>query len=139
MVVQHPMLFLAQYKDVMILFIMILIKRLGIILFNLMFMNNLTRDDISEYINQKFGLTKRNCSEIVNNLLEEIISGLIKNNIVKIHNFGTFRLKQKNSRIGRNPKTKKEVMISSRNVISFTPSKKILNGINVPINERKNL
>ena len=102
-------------------------------------MNNLTRDDIAEYINQKFGLTKRNCSEIVNNLLEEIISGLIKYNIVKIHNFGTFKLRQKKPRIGRNPKTKKEVMISSRNVITFTPSKKILNEINTTINERQNL
>ena len=55
---------------------------------------------------------------------------LISNNIVKIHNFGTFKIKKKNERIGRNPKTKEDVIISSRNVISFTPSKKILKVIN---------
>ena len=102
-------------------------------------MNNITRDEISEYINQEFGLTKKDCSNIVNDLIEEIISGLIKNNIVKIHNFGTFRLRKKQPRIGRNPKTKEEVMISSRNVVSFTPSKKILNKLNSTINERQNI
>ena len=99
-------------------------------------MNNITRDEISDYINQKFGLTKKDCNSIVNDLLDEIISGLINNSIVKIHNFGTFRLRKKNPRIGRNPKTKKEVMISSRNVITFIPSKKILNEINTTFNER---
>ena len=98
-------------------------------------MKNVSRDEISEYLNQEFGLTKRDCNEIVNDLIEEIILGLIKNNIVKIHNFGTFRLRQKKPRIGRNPKTKEEVMISSRNVVSFIPSKKILNKLNSTINE----
>ena len=102
-------------------------------------MSNVTRDEISEYIYQEFGLTKRDCSVIVNDLLEEIISGLITNSFVKIHNFGTFKLRQKKPRIGRNPKTKKEVMISSRNIITFVPSKKILNEINTTINERQNL
>ena len=100
-------------------------------------MNNITRDEISEYINQEFGLTKRDCNLIVNDLLDEIISGLIDNSIVKIHNFGTFRLRKKNSRIGRNPKTKKEVMISSRNVVTFTPSKKVLNILNLNINNNE--
>ena len=100
-------------------------------------MNNITRDEISEYINQEFGLTKRDCNSIVNNLLDEIISGLINNSIVKIHNFGTFKLRKKNPRIGRNPKTKKEVMISSRNVVTFTPSKKILNILNSNINNNE--
>ena len=102
-------------------------------------MKNISRDELSEYLNQEFGLTKRDCNEILNDLIEEIISGLINNNIVKIHNFGTFKLRQKKPRIGRNPKTKKEVMISSRNVITFTPSKKILIEINKTIDERQNL
>ena len=100
-------------------------------------MNNITRDEISDYINQKFGLTKKDCNSIVNDLLDGIISGLINDNIVKIHNFGTFRLRKKNQRIGRNPKTKKEVMISSRNVVKFTPSKKILNILNSNINNNE--
>ena len=89
-------------------------------------MNNITRDNISEFINNEFGLPKKDCDDIVNELIEQIIDGLIKHQIFKIHNFGTFKIKQKKSRLGRNPKTKEEVIIAERNVISFTPSKKIL-------------
>ena len=89
-------------------------------------MNNITRDHISEFINNEFGLAKKDCDDIVNELIEKIISGLLDHKIFKIHNFGTFKIKHKKSRIGRNPKTKEEVMIPERNVITFTPSKKIL-------------
>ena len=67
---------------------------------------------------------------LVNDLIEQIIIGLKINKIVKIHNFGTFKLRKKNARIGRNPKTKEEVMIAPRNVISFLPSKHILKKLN---------
>ena len=67
---------------------------------------------------------------MVNDIIEEIIEGLNEHNIVKIHNFGTFKLRRKNARIGRNPKTKEEVMIAPRNVISFIPSKHILRKLN---------
>ena len=93
-------------------------------------MNNITRDDIAEFINNEFGLTKKDCSNLVNDIIEEIIEGLNENNIVKIHNFGTFKLRRKNARIGRNPKTKEEVMIAPRNGISFFPSKHILKKLN---------
>ena len=58
-------------------------------------MNNITRDDIAEFINNEFGLTKKDCSNLVNDIIEEIIEGLNKHNIVKIHNFGTFKLRKK--------------------------------------------
>ena len=93
-------------------------------------MNNITRDDIAEFINNEFGLTKKDCSNLVNDIIEEIIEGLNENKIVKIHNFGTFRLRRKNARVGRNPKTKEEVIIGPRNVISFLPSKHILKKLN---------
>ena len=93
-------------------------------------MNNITRDDIAEFINNEFGLTKKDCINLVNDIIEEIIEGLNEHNIVKIHHFGTFKLKRKNARIGRNPKTKEEVMIPPRNVISFLPSKHILKKLN---------
>ena len=96
---------------------------------------NITRDDIADFINQQFGLTKKDCGDLVNDILEEIIIGLNKNQKVKIHNFGTFKLKRKNARIGRNPKTKEDVMISPRNVISFVPSKHILKKLNETQNE----
>ena len=93
-------------------------------------MNNITRDDIAEFINNEFGLTKKDCSNLVNDIIEEIIKGLNEHSIVKIHNFGTFKLRRKNARLGRNPKTKEEVMIAPRNVISFSPSKHILKKLN---------
>ena len=93
-------------------------------------MNNITRDDIAEFINKEFGLTKKDCNDLVNDIVEEIIEGLNEHKIVKIHNFGTFKLKRKNARLGRNPRTKEEVMIAPRNVISFLPSKHILKKLN---------
>ena len=96
--------------------------------------NNITRDDIADYLNQEFGLTKKDCNDLVNDIIETIIEGLIDNKIVKIHNFGTFKLKRKNSRLGRNPKTKEEVIISERNVITFIPSKNILKKLNENFN-----
>ena len=92
--------------------------------------NNITKDDIADSINTNFGLSKKDCLNIVKDIIEEIISGLQQNGIVKIHNFGTFKLKRKKSRIGRNPKTKKEFIINERNVISFKPSKIVLNTLN---------
>ena len=97
--------------------------------------NNITRDDIADYINQEFGLTKKDCNDLVNDIIETIIEGLMNNKIVKIHNFGTFKLKRKNSRLGRNPKTKEEVIISERNVITFIPSKNILKKLNENFND----
>jgi len=96
---------------------------------------NITRDDIAETIHLEFGLSKKDCLELVHDIIEIIIQGLNQKNIVKIHNFGTFKLKRKKSRLGRNPKTKEEVMIKSRNVISFKPSKKVLSYLNNSINE----
>jgi len=93
-------------------------------------MSNITREEISEFINLEIGLTKQDCNDIVNDIIEEIILGLIQSKRVKIHNFGTFILKHKKTRKGRNPKTKEEVWIKPRNVISFIPSKKILNILN---------
>ena len=98
--------------------------------------NNITRDEIADFINQEFGLTKVDCNGIVNDIIEEIILGLNKHKIVKIHNFGTFKLKRKKARIGRNPKTKEDVMIAPRNVISFIPSRHILKKLNESMNEK---
>ena len=101
-------------------------------------MSNVTRDEIAEYIYEEFGLTKRDCTEIVNDIIEKIIQGLIDSEFVKIHNFGTFKLKRKNPRIGRNPKTKQDVIINERNIISFKPSKKFINSLNSHLNLNEN-
>ena len=98
--------------------------------------NNVTRDDIAQTIHEEFGLSKKDCLQLVHDIINIIIEGLEKNKIVKIHNFGTFKLKMKKSRIGRNPKTKEEYTIKERNVISFKPSKSVLSYINSTINEK---
>ena len=72
---------------------------------------------------------------LVNDIIDIIIDGLKLNKKVKIHNFGTFKLNKKKSRIGRNPKTKEEFNISSRNVITFKASKILLKYINNNIND----
>ncbi|MBS56882.1 MAG: integration host factor subunit alpha [Rickettsiales bacterium] len=81
-------------------------------------------------LHNEFGLTKKDCLIFVNDIVEIIVSGLKKNGYVKIHNFGSFKIKRKKSRIGRNPKTKVNFMISERNVVSFKPSKTVLSYIN---------
>ena len=91
---------------------------------------NFTREDLAELINNEFGLTKKDCLLFVNDILDIIIDGLITDGKVKIHNFGTFSIRRKKSRIGRNPKTKVDIMIKERNVISFKASKSIINYLN---------
>ena len=91
---------------------------------------NITRDEIAEAMKTEFGFNRKLCLDIVNDIVEIIINGLQSDKKVKIHNFGTFKLNNKNSRIGRNPKTKEQHNIASRNVITFKASKILLKYIN---------
>ena len=95
------------------------------------FNKNISREDIANSINNEFGFSRKECLDFVNEIVDIIIDGLEKSEIVKIHNFGTFKLKNKNSRIGRNPKTKEVVIIKDRKVVTFKASKNILNYINL--------
>ena len=92
--------------------------------------NNFTREDIAESLHTDFGLTKKDCIFFVNDIIDIIIDGLKTKGYVKIHNFGSFTVTRKKSRIGRNPKTMEDVIISERNVLKFKPSKIILDNIN---------
>ena len=96
---------------------------------------NISRDEIAEAIQKDFGFNRKLCLDIVNDIIDIIIEGIQRDQKVKIHNFGTFKLNKKNSRIGRNPKTKEEFNISSRNVITFKASKILLKYINNNIND----
>jgi integration host factor subunit alpha len=99
-------------------------------------LNNITRFHIADSIHNEFGLPKKDCIELVSDIIEIIIEGLQKSGKVKIHNFGTFLVKNKKRRIGRNPKTKEEVMIEERKVISFKASRNVLKHLN-SFNEKK--
>ena len=92
--------------------------------------HNISRDEIAQAMQNQFGFNRKQCLDIVNDIIEIVIEGLQRDKKVKIHNFGTFKMNNKKSRIGRNPKTKEEYNISSRNVVTFKASKILLKFIN---------
>ena len=93
-----------------------------------------TKAVVVNHINESIGLSKRESKVFFETMLGLIIRSLKEKNEVKIVNFGIFRVKNKKTRIGRNPKTKVEVMISSRNVITFKVSEFLNNSINSNMN-----
>ena len=78
----------------------------------------------------QLGFSKKVSENILENLLTIILDELVKHKKVKIPKFGTFVLRFKKSRIGRNPKTLEKKIVSERNVILFKPSKDLKNYIN---------
>ena len=84
---------------------------------------NLTKKDIINSIYMQLGFSKKILDVILNDILESIIENLKKNKKVKISNFGTFQIRHKKQRQGRNPKTKEIKIISERDVVLFKPSK----------------
>ena len=96
---------------------------------------NLTKKDLVNLVYMQIGFSK----QISENLIEEFLSLIIKNlkdkGQLKISKFGTFSIREKKSRIGRNPKTKEEINISKRNVVLFKPSKDFKKLVNLIENE----
>ncbi len=91
---------------------------------------NLTKKEIINSIYMQLGFSKKICENLLEDFFLIIIDNLIKHKKVKISKFGTFSLRAKSSRIGRNPKTKESKLISKRNVILFKPSKELKSNIN---------
>ena len=87
-----------------------------------MLKKNFTRKNLSYKIYQSLGFSKSISSKIIDDFFEILVSELIKSNKIKISSFGTFEVINKKERIGRNPKTKIEVRISSRKVVKFKPA-----------------
>ena len=90
----------------------------------------LTKAKVVTHLNENIGLSKRECKFFFESFVDIISSQLIKQKDVKIVNFGIFKVKEKKERIGRNPKTKVEVLITKRNVVKFKASEFLLNTIN---------
>ena len=93
-------------------------------------MKTVTRLDVAEAICTEIGLSRKDSNEILDMIVDERVKELSDGNDVKLSSFGTFSLRDKNARTGRNPKTGVEAVISSRRVISFKPSqtmRKIIN------------
>ena len=93
-------------------------------------MKTITRYDIAETLYQEVGLSRKVSGEILDMILEEISQELSKGNSVKISSFGTFLVRNKRPRIGRNPKTGVDAEISARRVISFKPSQIMRKSVN---------
>ncbi len=91
----------------------------------------LTRADLGEAVHRKVGLSRTESAELVKTALRIISDALIKGEQVKLSSFGTFDVRSKRERVGRNPKTGQEVPITPRRVLVFRPSqimKKTVNG-----------
>jgi len=97
--------------------------------------NNLTKKNIINSIYMQIGFSKKISENLLDDILDNIIDSLIKYKKIKISNFGTFSIRTKKSRFGRNPKTKEKKIISERKVILFKASKDFKNYIN---NNEKN-
>ena len=82
----------------------------------------LTRMDLSEAVFREVGLSRNESAQLVESVLQHMSDALVAGEQVKISSFGTFSVRQKNARIGRNPKTGEEVPISPRRVLTFRPS-----------------
>ena len=89
-----------------------------------------TRNDLIDEVSNNVGLSNLESSKLIEEIFEVILSELEVNSDVKISSFGTFTVRHKNSRIGRNPKTGLEVPISSRNVVTFNASNILKSKIN---------
>ena len=86
------------------------------------------------HINESIGLSKRESKVFFETMMDLIVQSLKNKSQVKIVNFGIFRIKNKKPRVGRNPKTKVEVMISERYVVTFKVSDFLHNSINSNMN-----
>ena len=91
---------------------------------------NLTKKEIINSLYMQIGFSKKISEDLLDDILDIIVKNLKKYKKLKISNFGTFSVKSKKSRMGRNPKTKEKKIISERNIVSFKPSKDFKDYIN---------
>ena len=90
----------------------------------------LTRAHLSEAVYEEVGLSRNESTELVESVLNKISSTLVEGETVKVSSFGTFSVRSKGQRIGRNPKTGKEVPILPRRVLVFRPSQILKDKVN---------
>ncbi len=86
---------------------------------------NITRQDIVENLNKQWGLPWRQTTDVVDGVVDILVDSLVREHDIKITNFGTFAIRQKKQRIGRNPKTGVTAIIAPRKTISFNPTNKV--------------
>ena len=84
-----------------------------------------TRADLAESVFRKVGLSRTESAELVETVIDEICNAIVRGEMVKLSSFATFQVRNKNERIGRNPKTGEEIPISARTVVTFRPGQKL--------------
>ena len=92
---------------------------------------NLTKKDLVNLVYMQLGFSKQISENLVEDFLSTIVSSIKNEKKLKLSKFGTFSIRQKKSRIGRNPKTKETKVISSRDVVLFKPSKEFKEFVNL--------
>jgi integration host factor subunit alpha len=92
-----------------------------------------TRADLSEAVYQEVGLSRNESADLVESVLNEISDALVRGEMVKLSSFGSFAVRHKGERIGRNPKTGEEVPILPRRVLVFRASHVLKNRINTSL------
>ena len=96
----------------------------------------LTRADLSNIVHKKIGLSLQECNALVDAVIEEVCTSLEQGDSVKLSSFGTFSLRRKKQRMGRNPKTGVEVPITSRTVLSFNASNLLKAQVNASLGKK---
>ena len=91
---------------------------------------NLTKKDLINSVYMQIGFSKNISENLVNDLFETIMKNLKNERKLKLSKFGTFEIRSKKSRMGRNPKTKEEKIISNRDVVLFKASKEFKDLVN---------
>ena len=92
---------------------------------------NLTKRDLVNLVYMQLGFSKQITESLIDDFFLTIVDNLLKEKKLKLSKFGTFTIRKKKSRLGRNPKTKEEKIISERNVVLFKPSKEFKNFVNL--------
>ena len=92
---------------------------------------NLTKKDLVNFVYMQLGFSKQISESLIEDFLSTIVSNIKNEKKLKLSKFGTFSIRQKKSRIGRNPKTKETKIISSRDVVLFKPSKEFREFVNL--------
>ncbi|MBD1164973.1 integration host factor subunit alpha [Pelagibacterales bacterium SAG-MED13] len=96
---------------------------------------NLTKKDLVNLIYMQLGFSKQVAENLIEDFLSTIMLNIKAEKKLKLSKFGTFTIRNKKSRIGRNPKTKETKFVSSRNVVLFKPSKEFKDFINLKNND----
>ena len=95
---------------------------------------NLTKKDLVNLVYMQLGFSKQISENLIEDFLSTIVINIKQEKKLKLSKFGTFSIREKKSRIGRNPKTKEMKMISSRDVVLFKPSKEFKEFVNLKDN-----